>query len=47
VDPSRLDDARKIIRKAQDDICALLESGRTQEVYKLCVQLFPLSKSES
>jgi uncharacterized protein (TIGR02147 family) len=43
IDPNKLPDAKVLIRKFQDDLAALLESGQQTEVYKLCVQLFPLT----
>lgn len=42
----KMDEARKKIRDFQKELCALLETGTCQEVYKLNVQLYPLTKSE-
>jgi uncharacterized protein (TIGR02147 family) len=36
--------AKEIIRNAQDEISSLLESKPGTEVYRLCVQLYPLTK---
>jgi uncharacterized protein (TIGR02147 family) len=36
--------AKKLIRKFQDDLSELLEDDNKSEVYKLNIQLFPLSK---
>lgn len=46
LDPERMDDARKMIRNFRRNFNRVMESGRRKEVYKLCVQLFPLSVSE-
>ena len=44
IDPSKLSTAKELIRKHQDELSDLLESGTRTEVYRLSVQLFPLSK---
>jgi len=44
VDVDLLDKAKEIIRKAQDDIALLMESGDTTEVYKTCTYLYPITK---
>ncbi len=44
IDSKKLSQAKSIIRKFQDELSALLEEGSPDEVYRLCVQLFPLSK---
>ena len=44
IDPESLPEAKKLIRKFRDDLSRLLESGEKKEVYKLCVQLFPLTE---
>jgi uncharacterized protein (TIGR02147 family) len=44
IDPSRLDEAKVLIREFQDKLAALLESGERTEVYQLATQLFPLTK---
>lgn len=43
-DPDRIEDARKMIKNFRRNFDRVMESGRKKEVYKLCVQLFPLSK---
>jgi uncharacterized protein (TIGR02147 family) len=43
IDPNKLVEAKVLIRNFQDDLSSLLESGQQTEVYKLCVQLFPLT----
>ncbi len=44
IDPSTLPEARRMIREFSDQLSTKLEvSGKQTEVYKLCVQLFPLS----
>ena len=46
IDPEKLGEARKMIREFRDKLCTYLESGTKKEIYKLCVQLFPLSHQE-
>lgn len=43
VDPERLEQAKVLIRKFQDDLTALLEGGDKTEVYRFSTQLFPLT----
>jgi hypothetical protein len=43
IDPRKISTAKELIRKFHDDLSDLLESGRRTEVYRLSVQLFPLS----
>ena len=43
IDPSKLPEAKKRIRRFQNELCAFLESDRKSEVYKICLQLFPLT----
>jgi uncharacterized protein (TIGR02147 family) len=40
----KLDRAKEVIRKFQDELTTELEAEPGSEVYQLCVQLFPLSK---
>jgi uncharacterized protein (TIGR02147 family) len=44
VNPKNLRTAKEMIRKFQDDLCDRLEDGTRTEVYRLSVQLFPLTK---
>jgi len=43
-DPDQMDQARNMIRNFRRDFNKVMESGKKKEVYKLCVQLFPLTK---
>lgn len=43
IDTAKLNQAKELIRKFQDDLSCLLESGRREGVYRLSMQLFPLS----
>jgi uncharacterized protein (TIGR02147 family) len=43
IDVAKVPEARRLIRDFRDRLCVLLESGDKTEVYKLCVQLFPLT----
>ena len=43
VNPKNLRTAKELIRKFQDELCDKLEDGRRTEVYRLSVQLFPLT----
>lgn len=44
--PKTLKHAKEIIRKAQDDLAALMDDGDAHEVYRVCMYLFPLTKLE-
>jgi uncharacterized protein (TIGR02147 family) len=46
IDPKKLSMAKERIRKFEDELSDLLESGHRTEVYRLSMQLFPLSKVE-
>lgn len=44
IDPLRIDAAKVIIRRCQDDLACLLEAGNRTEVYRFATQLFPVTK---
>jgi uncharacterized protein (TIGR02147 family) len=44
IDPRKLSMAKERIRKFQDELSDLLEEGTRTEVYRLSMQVFPLSK---
>lgn len=46
-DPDRIEDARRMIKSFRRNFDRVMESGRKREVYKLCIQLFPLSQQVS
>lgn len=46
IDPKRIGDAKKLTRRYLGEMEKLLEQGERTEVYKLCVQLFPLTVLE-
>lgn len=46
IDPKKIPEAKKRIRKFRDDLCAYLESGNKSEVYRFCMQLIPLTRQE-
>jgi uncharacterized protein (TIGR02147 family) len=46
IDPARIAEAKARIRAFQDDLSELMESGHQQEVYRLAIQLFPLTVIE-
>ena len=46
INPEKLNMAKERIRKFQDDLSDFLESGDQVEVYRLSMQLFPLTKKE-
>lgn len=46
IDKRKLSAAKEMIRKFQDDLSELLECGQQTEVYRLSVQLFPLTQIE-
>lgn len=45
-DPVVLTQAKQMIRDFRDQLVKLLESGEKKEVYKLCLQFFPVSVAE-
>ena len=47
IDPAKLPEAKRRIREFRNELCAFLESGDKTEVYKLSVQMIPLSKAGS
>lgn len=46
-DPERMDEARKMIKNFRRNFCKAMESKKKKEVYKLTLQLFPLTKRGS
>lgn len=44
INPKNIRTAKERIRKFEDDLCDLLEEGERTEVYRLSVQLFPLTQ---
>ncbi|WP_412472006.1 TIGR02147 family protein [Halobacteriovorax sp. RT-1-4] len=44
IDPSKIDEAKKMIKSFRKRLSKKLETGSKKEVYKLSVQLFPLSR---
>ena len=46
-DPERIDEARKMIKNFRRNFCMAMESKKKKEVYKLTLQLFPLTKRGS
>lgn len=45
-DSERMNEARKMIKNFRRQFNRVMESGHKKEVYKLCVQLFPLTKEK-
>jgi uncharacterized protein (TIGR02147 family) len=45
--PKALKRAKEIIRKAQDDLEELMADGEAEEVYRVCMYLFPLTQLEN
>lgn len=43
-DPNRMEEAKALIKDFRRKFCKVMESGKKKEVYKLCIQLFPLSE---
>jgi uncharacterized protein (TIGR02147 family) len=41
IDPTKLPEAKKMIREFQDQLITFLQDGTKTEVYELCTQLFP------
>lgn len=44
IDPSKMNLAKEMIRKFQDDLADVMTTGELSEVYRLAIQLFPLTK---
>ena len=44
IDPSKIDEAKSMIQAFRRKISKKLESGNKKEVYKIAIQLFPLSR---
>jgi uncharacterized protein (TIGR02147 family) len=44
IDPRNISVAKEMIRKFQDELAEVLESGNQTEVYRFSTQLFPLTK---
>jgi len=47
VDPEKLPEAKKLITQFRQNLCAFMEADAKKEVYRMSVQLFPLSNRES
>lgn len=45
--PEKLGSAKEMIRKFQDQLSEVLETGEKTEVYRMSIQLFPLTKLQS
>jgi uncharacterized protein (TIGR02147 family) len=45
--PKNIKTAKEIIRKAQEDIAEMMDSEDAQDVYRVCMYLFPLTKLDS
>lgn len=44
IDPSKIDEANKKIKRFRRNLCKFLEDGEQKQVYRLGIQLFPLSE---
>ena len=47
ISTAKLSEARKLIMDFRRKLCAFLEDGQRDAVYRLNVQLFPLSQEET
>lgn len=45
IDMKKMPQVKELIRKFKDELSVLLDEGDRTEVYKLCVQFFPLTES--
>lgn len=45
-DPDRMSEAKALIKEFRKRFSDIMESGEKKEVYKLCVQLFPLTNKD-
>jgi uncharacterized protein (TIGR02147 family) len=46
LNPKNLDKIRMLTRRFREDLCRMAETSDAENVYKLCVQIFPLGKIE-
>lgn len=46
IDPKKIPEAKKLIKKFRRELCIYLESGKKEEVYNLNIQLLPITKKE-
>lgn len=46
-DPDRMDEAKALIKEFRQRFCQLMEKDRKKEVYKMNIQLYPLTKEKS
>ena len=46
IDPAKMSLAKTKIRHFQDEFCELMGDDQPKEVYKLCMQFFPLTKNK-
>lgn len=46
IDPKKIPEAKEMIKEFRRRLSDFMESGEKQEVYRICLQLFPLSKKE-
>ena len=44
IDPKKMSVAKEMIRKFQDELSDVMETGKRTEVYRLSMQLFPITK---
>jgi uncharacterized protein (TIGR02147 family) len=44
INPAKLPEGKKMIREFRRKFSAVMESGEKKEVYRICLQLFPLSR---
>jgi uncharacterized protein (TIGR02147 family) len=44
IDPKKIPDAKEMIKNFRRTLCDFLESGEKLEVYRICLQLFPISR---
>ena len=47
IHPKKLSMAKELLRKFQDEFCVQVESDETTEVYRLSMQLFPLTRLDA
>lgn len=47
IDPALIPEAKNRIKKFRRELCAFMESGEKKEVYRICIQLFPLTRTQA
>ncbi len=44
IDPVKLPEIKKMVRKFQDELADFIDKGDKKEVYEICMQIFPRTR---